>query len=110
MTNMVGVGRGIFPQSIGSNSDDEKKIDPSSPEDTIWCTQLLASYSGYPHLAYLRGCSESRILPYVVPSFTAKNNPLQFDLPILHNSKQFFNCLSFFRYTKTCMMSKENFP
>ena len=60
-----------------------KQINPSSLGDTIWCTQLLASYSGYPHLAYLRSCSESRILPYGAPSFTAKNNPLQFDWPIL---------------------------
>ena len=71
-------------------------INPSSPGDTIWRTQLLAPYSGYPHMVSLRSCSESRIPPYGVPYFTAKNNHLQFDWLIFDNSKQFFDCLSVF--------------
>ena len=57
----------------------EYSINPSSPEDTIWRTQLLAPYSGYPHMVPLHSCSESRIPPYGAPYFTAKNNHLQFD-------------------------------
>ena len=73
-----------------------KPVNPSSPGDTIWRTQLLAPYSGYPHMVSLRSCSESRIPPYGAPYFTAKNNHLQFDWLIFYNSKQFFDCLSVF--------------
>ena len=44
-----------------TNWSAEKMINPSSPGDTIWRTQLLAPYSGCPHMVSLRGCSESRI-------------------------------------------------
>ena len=84
-------------------------VNPSSPGDTIWRTQLLAPYSGYPHMVSLRSCSESRIPPYGVPYFTAKNNHLQFDWLIFDNSKQFFYCLSVFLCIKTCVVSYEKF-
>ena len=71
-------------------------LNPSSPGNTIWRTQLLPPYSGYPHMVSMRSCSESRIPPYGVPYFTAKNNHLQFDWLIFDNSKQFFDCLSVF--------------
>ena len=73
-----------------------KDVNPSSPGDTIWRTQLLAPYSGYPHMVSVRSCSESRIPPYGAPYFTAKSNHLQFDWLIFDNSKQFFDCLSVF--------------
>ena len=44
----------------------------------------------------LRSCSESRIPPYGVPYFIAKNSHLEFDWLIFDNSKQFFDCLSVF--------------
>ena len=72
------------------------QLNPSSPGDTIWRTQLLAPYSGYPHMVSLLSYSESWIPPYGVPYFTAKNSHLEFDWLIFDNSKQFFDCLSVF--------------
>ena len=86
----------IFNREKLHHSTNNDDINPSSPGDTIWRTQLLAPYSGYPHMVSLCSCSESRIPPYGVSYFTAKNNHLQFDWLIFDNSKQFFDCLSVF--------------
>ena len=80
---------------------DKALLNPSSLGDTIWCTQLLAPCSGYPHMVSLRNCSES--------FFTAKNNHLQFEWLIFDNSKQFFDRLSVFWCLKTHMVSFQNF-